>query len=259
MTLPIPLAPAPILAYGAALLALSAGRFKAYSLDADTDSVDAVARYLWNMQIASALWPALHLTEVTFRNTIFRYGERTTQGQKFVYLHGIQCWLDAALPGRGPGQPPESILARNEAEEVAQAIVRLGKNPLRRTPGHLVSRLGFGFWVRCCNRPYEDGNKRGPQLWKAAVAGFPNAPQRQRSRVGIRIAFDELREFRNDLAHHQPVWDRDPLKWNDRVIELLGWMNKGMSTAAKHCSTVEEIVRSGHVVHRPLAASLVRI
>lgn len=242
----------PILTYAKAVRALSAPRLKAYSLATDSDSVDAVARYLWNMQLVSALWPTVHLLEVTFRNAIFRVGERTTAARALGHRHGIDCWLD----GTEGSQP---ILQPKEAADVAEAVVRLGKSPKRRTAGHLIGRLTLGFWVRLCNAPYEQGNKRGPQLWPEAGFAFPNCPKAQRNRTDIRIALDEVREFRNEIAHHLPIWDRDPIKCNERMCLLLDWMNPAMAQAAAHCSRVGDVYRGGHTPLRPLAAALMSV
>ena len=42
-----------------------------YALPEDTDDVDGVARYLWNLALCSALQPALHTLEITVRNRLF--------------------------------------------------------------------------------------------------------------------------------------------------------------------------------------------
>jgi hypothetical protein len=139
--------------YAAVCRGLSKERFAGYSLTTDSDSVDAVARYVWNMALCSALWPALHLVEVAFRNAIYAAGVEATAHRRLV-THTVPCWLDA--------QP--SLLQRAEERDVSEAIMRLGARR-RHTPGHLVGQLGFGFWVRLCQRPYEQGNTSGPQLW----------------------------------------------------------------------------------------------
>ncbi|WP_420636674.1 hypothetical protein [Candidatus Palauibacter sp.] len=56
--------------------ALSAERLSAYARPEDTDEVDGVARYLWNLALCSALQPALHTLEVTVRNRLFRISGR---------------------------------------------------------------------------------------------------------------------------------------------------------------------------------------
>jgi len=47
-----------MLSIGSLRNALSAERLSAYGLPGDTDEVDSVARYLWNLALCSALQPA---------------------------------------------------------------------------------------------------------------------------------------------------------------------------------------------------------
>jgi hypothetical protein len=150
---------------------LSRERFQAYSLGSDKDSVDAAARYLWNIALGAAITPVLHLVEVAFRNAIYEAGCEATAHRQ-LKTGTIPCWLDAV----------PTLLEPREAADVATAIRRLGTNPRRHTAGHLVGQLGFGFWTALCERPYEHGRPTGPQLWPKAIKRFQNAPNRQAPR-----------------------------------------------------------------------------
>ena len=46
----------------------------------------------------------------------------------------------------------------------------------KRTAGHLVAQLTFGFWVRLGNAPYDHGNSLGPGLWPYAASRFRLCP-----------------------------------------------------------------------------------
>jgi hypothetical protein len=238
----------PVVTYQSICRALSQGRFTAYSLNTDHDSADAVARYLWNVALASALWPAVHLLEVTFRNTLYEAGVKATRHRTLAF-NLIPCWLDAR----------PSLLQEKQRAEVERAVTNLGTNPRRHSAGHLITQLGFGFWVSLCNSPYDQGNKSGPQLWPEATYRFPNCPRTKRNRADIRIAFDEARLFRNDLAHHQPAWDRDPVGRERRILELLAWMNPTVAAAATHASTVAAIYASGPGPYRTVALAMATV
>lgn len=233
---------APHITYRVLVKSLSRNRLAGYSLDTDADSSDAIARYLWNLQIVAAFSPILNTLEVAFRNAIFEVGAETTEGRR-LRTGRVPCWLDAT----------PSILQEQEAQHVHEAITRLGRSTRRHTPGHLVSQLGFGFWIRLCDSPYEHGNTNGPAIWPAAAKRFPNCPRAERSRAQIRHAFNEIREFRNIVAHHQPVWDKPVLALHSRAIELIGWMNARLGLVTAHHSQVPRIVSSGHTAWRDIA------
>lgn len=239
-TLPPPVAPH--ITYHVLLKSLSRNRLAGYSLDTDADSSDAIARYLWNLQIVAAFSPILNTLEVAFRNAIFEVGTETTKGRN-LRPGQIPCWLDAT----------PSILQEQEAQQVREAITRLGRRTRRHSPGHLVSQLGFGFWIRLCDSPYEHGNPHGPGIWPTAAKRFPNCPRSERSRAHIRHAFNEIREFRNIVAHHRPVWDKPVLKLHSRAIELIGWMNARLGEVAAHHSPLPLIISNGHAAWRDMA------
>jgi hypothetical protein len=123
---------------------------------------DAVARDEWNMALAASVTPVLHLAEVAFRNAIYAAGAETT-ARRTLKWRLVPCWLDAT----------PSLLEPREERDVFEAVLRLGKNSQRHTPGHLVAQLGFGFWLRLCNRPYEHGRLSGPTTLARRYQAIP--------------------------------------------------------------------------------------
>jgi hypothetical protein len=242
------LAEAPTVSYSLLFRALSKPRVSAYSLESDTDSVDAVARYVWNIAVCAAMLPVLHLVEVSFRNALYETGVETTAGRVSA-TRTIPCWLDAV----------PSLLQPSEARDVAQAIRQLGTRRRRLTPGHLVGHLGFGFWVRLGHRPYEHGWSAGPRLWPHATKRFAFCPRRERNRADIQSAFAQVRDFRNLLAHHQPVWDLRPVEVHARALELLGWMNPRLAGVAAYDSSLPRVYDAGPEGYRKMMGAAMRI
>jgi len=151
--------------------------------------------------------PALHALEVTLRNNLFAASLKIV-GEQGLQFREVQCWLDA--------EP--SLLYQKEEENVEQAkeLLRKGGRPL--TPGRLISKLGFGFWVSLCRSPYEQGRVSGPALWpKLTQLGF----------------------------HHEPIWDRNLDRAHARVIDTLSWMNNGVAKAVADLSRVDPIFAKG--------------
>ncbi|HEX6750987.1 MAG TPA: hypothetical protein VF092_27105 [Longimicrobium sp.] len=233
--------------YAALCRCLSKERLAGYSLSSDFDSVDAGARYMWNMALCSALTPVLHLAEVAFRNAIYSAGVEATAKRR-LRTGVVPCWLDTV----------PSLLQRAEERDVADAILRLGSKR-RHTPGHLVGQLGLGFWVRLCQRPYEQGNPNGPQLWPLALKRFPGIPRASRTRTDVWKAASEIRDFRNLVAHHQPVWDRQPLAAHRRALEFLSWLNPTLAAVAEQASFAVQVYNSGSNAYRPFAASVLTL
>jgi hypothetical protein len=237
----------PCVSFKAACISLSHERLAAFSLDSDHDSCDAAARYLWNMSLANALQSVLHVAEVAFRNALFVAGGESTAplGLRFGR---IPCWLDA-IP---------TLLQPKEAADVAVVVKDLSRTPKRCTPGHLVSRLSFGFWVRLCQRPYEHGNLFGPKLWPLAITRrFANAPKQMRNRESVFRHADRVRDTRNIVAHHQPVWDSDPVRRSIEALDLIAWMNPKLANAVNAASRVALVFNSGPLQYRSLGEQLI--
>ena len=226
--------------------ALSPQRLRAYRLESDRDETDAVARYLWNLALVNAVGPVLHALEITFRNEISRAAAKLME--KRAYAHDrIPSWLDAT----------PTMLLEHEAEKVARAKERLGTDKPSQTEGHLIAQLDFGFWVALCRDPYADWRASGPRLWPRLLdLAFRRRPADVATRSAIHQRFDAIRRFRNRIAHHQPIWDRDYLAWHEYALESLAWMSPKLAEATRAMSFAPRTFADGPGVYRPHAERL---
>lgn len=139
----------------------------------------------------------------------------------------IPCWLDA-LP---------TLLYQNEANDVVRAKGYLTA-ARSRTPGHLIGKLGFGFWVQLTSSAYSDLRPTGPRRWpKPLPLAFPyrfpgkvTPTNADREMVFQRLHC--IRLLRNRAAHYEPIWDRNLPQQYETVLETLGWMNPDGSCRA---------------------------
>ncbi|HEU0298020.1 MAG TPA: hypothetical protein VFR37_01170 [Longimicrobium sp.] len=246
---------APILTLAALHRALSQQRLDAYALEADQDELDRVARYLWNMALGSTLQATLHVFEVTLRNAIFTTSVKLVDTSR-LHMPDVPCWLDARN---------STLLYADEAAEVRRAKTYLSADPRRRTPGHLVARLSFGFWVQLTARAYSELRADGPRLWPRglpAVFPFRWPPGSKRivpdhgDREMVFKRLHEIRELRNRIAHHDPVWDLDLASRYARMLEILGWMSNRMADAVAQLDRFPAVLAGGPAVYRDEAERL---
>lgn len=227
--------PAQVLTIKAVEKALSPARLgRYYDHKADDGDVEAISRYMWNMALQAALAPALHVAEVTIRNAVFDATSKVadTRGRPFGE---IRCWLDTR----------PSLLYVNEQHAVEKAKDRLRALRKPMTPGHLVSRLTFGFWVNLLNSSYEQGRASGPALWPAALAAFHTVPREERTRAALRLRLDAVRAFRNRVAHHESIWDQDPGSDYGHLLETLRYFNPGVERALVSMSSFPALLQNG--------------
>ncbi len=79
-------------------------------------------------------------------------------------------------------------------------------------PPHVVASLAFGFWVSLLGRGGSVGGAGTPRanyemtLWRPALhRAFPHV---RKLRAKVHRPLDDLRTFRNRIAHHEPIFNR---------------------------------------------------
>ncbi len=237
-----------MLSIGSLRNALSAERLGAYARPEDTDEVESVARYLWNLALCSALQPALHTLEVTVRNHLFKISRKIVD-ETTLSFDKVPCWLDAR----------PSLLADRERQTVEQAKTTIGIRGSPMNEGRLVSVLGFGFWVSLCKRPYEQGRTAGPRLWpELATRGFPHLPKAKRTRSQIFHALDPLRDLRNRVSHHEAVWDRKLNRSHQEILETIAWINRDLAATLKAHSPLPTVFGKGVAGFRAQAEAIIK-
>jgi hypothetical protein len=236
----------PLISYAALERAFSAPRLQAYGKLTDRDETDKVARYIWNLALANAMQPVLHSLEVAFRNDVARAAARITATRKFETAD-IPSWLDAA----------PSMLMEHERRKVLDAKERLGGDPRRWTEGHLIAMLDFGFWVALCRDSYADTRGEGPRLWpRARDHAFQKRPRSATTRAEVFHRFARIRKFRNRVAHHEPIWDRDYLVQHEYILESLSWISPRLAEALREMSPGPAVFHAGAEAYRPHAETL---
>jgi len=80
-----------------------------------------------------------------------------------------------------------------------------------------------------------------------------------RTRSQIFHRFNDIKDFRNRVSHHEPIWDRDLESAHRRVLDTLGWINMGLANAIRGLSPFDEVLEKGPSGYRPIAERLVKL
>ena len=112
-----------------------------------------------------------------------------------------------------------------------------------------MASVSLGFWVRLVSRGgYIDGGPKADYdrtLWRPALyKAFPGHP---RSRVHGRL--DHLRQLRNRIAHHEPIFDRNLTEDYEQLLEAVGWISSDVR------SWIERHSRLPDAIQAPLSSS----
>lgn len=210
--------------------ALSVDRLRKFRKERDKQAWGpAVGRYLFNVELAGALYPVLNWAEVSLRNhlnAIIGDAYPVNTGRSY---NRVVSWLDAVPP----------ILLPPEQRKVMQAIGDLqrrhasGKNaaPKPLTEGRLVAELCFGFWTRLLDGVYADWRQAGsPQFWPRLMdRAFPHCPAPGRTRKDIHTRYTQIKDLRNRTFHHERILHQATLGVYDDVLEAVHWIDPALA------------------------------
>lgn len=204
-------------------LAVSQERLEPYKCQKDADDLEAFGRYVWNMQISEALYPALQGLEITLRNSIHNAA---------TDAFGGEYWMDGK----------RSPLKAHEQESVSKAKKRLQGNGKEITPGRLVAELNFGFWTSLLYSRYEQ------VLWqKLTKSAFPHVPRRMRNRKALNKRFNSIRLLRNRIFHYEPIWHwKDLTKQHTELLDTIGWISPAVRCTVTIMDRFPEVYDQGH-------------
>jgi len=164
---------------------LTQARLTTYLAATGGDLTSALEMYDWNADISGAFITSVHYLEIGLRNS-----------------------LDiAAMEHLGGGWLESNRLKPRSAAKVRSARQQAGGT--QASHGKVVAELTFGFWVSLLAVEY---NRR---LWQPAFR-FAFALPVQRGKLHHDL--DEVRQLRNRVAHHEPIFQRDLAADYDRIL-----------------------------------------
>lgn len=183
--------------------AISMERMSRFQQQPGDTSLDMIACYMWNMALGEALYPTMQTLEVALRNNL--------HAAATVHF-GTDMWFEIH---RGHIDP-------HDHDTVHKTIMSVRPNV---TSGRVIHAFSFGFWTTLMNRRYEKKLLR-PIL----KATFPAMPNHMRNRPVLSQRFNQIRELRNRVFHHERIWDwrwngLDLVQQHRDIIEAIGWIS----------------------------------
>lgn len=189
--------------YDAIETTLSGARLGRYLTAAKQDKQLALRLYVWNARLCEAFYFPLQTAEVSARNAIEipvrkRFGNEWFNNKKFINL----------LPNR-----QKETLRTTIQKETKKRPFGLNKNDI-------IAGLPFGFWVSLMTKSYNN------HLWINGIKqSFPNAATDE-TRQSIYQKLDQMRHFRNSVAHHFAIFDRGTQKEMLNTLHIINLVCK---------------------------------
>ncbi|HEY5424918.1 MAG TPA: hypothetical protein VIJ77_00030 [Candidatus Tumulicola sp.] len=235
--------------------ALSAARIETYlehakKGDPAATATDDLDLYLWNLQVSAAFQGPLHLLEVSLRNAAHKqltrcFGHDWIDAPNFIHA----CILAQYPPPQigqknhrmGPDLLKQIHRTRNRIARAVDAknktAAKAGKPRIAKmTPSvnDIVAGLDFGFWTSMLDRSFDQ------LLWRTALHhAFPRYAElsgKPVARIPIAQRLNKIRDLRNRVMQHEPLFKRNLQSDFDMISEAIAWMYADVELWADHHS-----------------------
>jgi Protein of unknown function (DUF2934) len=168
----------------------------------DSDS-RAIALYAWTARVSAALFAPLHICEVVIRNAVNDaleavYGPLWPWDQQFIL----------SLP-----DPPRSSRDYSPRRDLIAVASK------QSSTGKVIPELKFVFWQRMFTHRHD------VRLWNVQLKKvFPNHDRANtvvELRKKIYADLNVVRNLRNRIAHHEPIFQRNLVQEFQRMVSLV--------------------------------------
>lgn len=178
--------------------ALSNNRLRRYLADSGGILDAALSLYERNARLAEAYYRPLQSLEVCLRNHL---------SAELTGHYGTHWFLN--------GGPP---FDKEEVDKINRAIIDLKRAGRGASPGAVIAELSFGFWVAVLSRKYD------ATLWRTTFASVFLEGGRRMGRQTVHNRMDAIRNFRNRVFHHEPIYHLNPAQMHDEIIQAIAWI-----------------------------------
>ena len=196
---------------------LSPERLARYLNEAGGNQIAAMALYEWNMAASEAFYSPLQNLEIVLRNTL---------GNALRQQYGAHWYLHGGVPPLLYPLPDMLNAARTE----------LTRRGIPFEHGRILAELNFGFWAGVLSSRYET------PLWRPIFHGaFVNRPPHFK-RKDVHEPVERLRKFRNRIAHHEPIHDRNLASDYAEILTIVSWISPYMTTWIDETNRVADVL-----------------
>lgn len=199
-------------------------RLRAYGNECDEILLD---KYIYNLRLSEAFYPALSLVEITLRNRICNAIDKLI----------CKDWLINEIN-------EQKLLADKEYKKLLETESKLSKSGKKVTNDRLISEMTLGFWVHLCTKSYK------PKFWDKKgffEAVFPNySPEKELRKIApIQNDLLTILRLRNRISHHEMIinCNKPPKEQYQLILNMLHLLSIDMEKLLNNISRFEDIIK----------------
>lgn len=204
---------------------LSVDRLTPYLNYSSGDLHGALELYVWNAALASAFLPVIGAVEISLRNVM---------NDRLVVAYSAPWYDDANFLALD-----QSGNFRKQIDRCKNYIARA--KPVRTiTVPRIVAELGLSFWVGLLKPGFQQS------LWPILSPAFVRYTRRK---TLMRLLEPSI-SFRNRVAHHEPIHDRNPSAMYANLLAASEIISPGLSSWIERHGRIRQILTAGPVPPR---------
>lgn len=195
-------------------------RLGRFMVTAGYDREQAIKMYLWNCELSEAFQFSLHMAEIVCRNAV----------QKTLRVRLSNPWYE---------QPEFLRLLDARQADHLRAVIgeEREQHDKRMSDDHIVSSPHFGFWDHLTTKRFER------TLWLRGIKhNFPNAHAATLTLRDVNELIQRVRRWRNRIAHHRAIFDKEPERKHDEALRLIEWCCSDTAAWVRALSPVPEVL-----------------
>lgn len=210
----------------AVVFSIAKPRFERYMRRAGHREELALELYAHNLALAGAFMLPLCMLEVTLRNSMDR---------SLTNHHG-DYWFD-----RKEFKKLHSKRAREAIDETRDQPSGDGKTKSDRVKGVAITNYTLGNWKTMLTLDYRE-------VWASelgdAFPGLDRSPERDIGETmnDLSAELGKIRDFRNRIAHHEPILHLDTRQRHLDILRFLGWLSPEASEWTGKFSQVNKVI-----------------
>ena len=189
--------------------------------------------YIFNAKLSENFFLLLQNLEVGLRNSIYNAFKLKYPNDELFYLY------ETNLKKRYLSK--KEFHSRECWKMLCAVKHNLTKQNIIITNDKIISELNFGFWTKLLT------DKHYANMWRKIFNDvFPNKIVEldiDKTKALVAKDFNDLRNFRNRVFHFEPIFNKEPKLYHQKVLNSTKWMSLSLYEISKEFDNFNNIIK----------------